>query len=255
MSGVLDSGFVKSYAIDHGARVVGIASIDRFSGSPRGHAPDELLEGAKSVVVLGIPLLPALVNWPDILKGSELMTGEIRQLVAQNYLYMKAGYHVVNTRLEQVALDLALMLEHEGCRSLYFPATYGDYAPIMEKVPGLYAPFSHRHAAVRAGLGEFGMNNLVITPKYGPRIRFISVITAAELAPDPLLDEKLCLGVKCSKCVKSCKTGALTQIGYQSEVSLDITNQVDKELCYRKHGEAGCIGACLRECPIGSSRW
>lgn len=242
---------IKSFALERGASVVGIASVDRFTGSPKGHAPDELLEGAQSVIVVGVRLLPALVDWPNLLKDSEVMTGDTRQLVAQNYVYMKAGYHVVNAKLEQIALEIALKLENEGHSSLYFPATYGDYAYIMEQVPGLYAPFSHRHAAVRAGLGEFGMNNLVITPEYGPRIRFISIITRTEIKPDLLLTKKLCLGMKCRKCITDCKTSALSATGYNDDIALDIRNQVDKELCYRKHGEAGCIGACLRVCPIG----
>lgn len=249
----LTSQAIKSFCKERGASVVGIASVDRFTNSPKGHAPDQLLDGAKSVVVMGIRLLPALVDWPNLLKDSELITGPVRQLVAQNYIYMKAGYHVVNQKLEQMALDLALRLEESGQRSLYFPSTYGEYAPIMEQVPGLYAPFSHRHAAVRAGLGEFGMNNLVISPDYGPRIRFISVITRAELTADALLDKKLCLGPKCSLCIKHCKTGALVSNGYGNDVALDINNQVDKDLCYRKHGEAGCIGACLRVCPVGKT--
>lgn len=251
MALALTSASVKSFAMERGASMVGIASVDRFTGSPRGHAPDELLEGARSVIVMGVRLLPALVDWPRLFTDSELIPHDARQLVAQNYVYMKAGYHVVNAKLEQMALEMSLWLEKSGFRSLYFPATYGDYASIMEQVPGLYAPFSHRHAAVRAGLGEFGMNNLVITPRYGPRIRFISAITTAPLEPDPLLKKKLCLGEQCSLCIKHCKTGALRPAGYSQEVALDILNQVDKDLCYRKHGESGCIGACLRECPVG----
>lgn len=232
--------------------MVGIASCDRFAGSPRGHAPDELLPGARSVIVAGVRLLPAIVNWPDLLDGSELMQGDVQRLVAQNHVYMRAGYHVVNAKLEQIALETALMLEEAGYPSLYFPATYGDHAPIMEQVPGLYAPFSHRHAAVRAGLGEFGMNNLVLTPRFGPRVRFISVITAADLEPDPLLSRKLCVGAACAKCVEGCLTGALRAVGYDANAAaLGIGNPVDKELCYRRHGESGCIGACLRECPVG----
>lgn len=242
---------VKAFASEHGVSVVGIASADRFAGAPRGHGPADLLAGARSVVVMGVRLLPALVNWPKLFSDSESIPEDKRQLVAQDYVYMKAGYHVVNAKLEQIALDLALGLEDAGAPCIYFPATYGDYAPIMEQIPGLYAPFSHRHAAVRAGLGEFGMNNLVITPKYGPRIRFISVITRAELDPDPLPEEKLCLGEGCARCVAHCKTGALRSDGYGGAVALDIENPVDKELCYRKHGKSGCIGACLRECPVG----
>ena len=42
-----------------------------------------------------------------------------------------------------------------------------------------------RHAATRAGLGEFGYKNALLTPQFGPRQRINSVLTDAELAPDP----------------------------------------------------------------------
>ncbi len=35
-----------------GADLVGVAGVDRFAGAPDGHRPDELLPGAKSVIVM-----------------------------------------------------------------------------------------------------------------------------------------------------------------------------------------------------------
>ena len=59
----------------------------------------------------------------------------------------------------------------------------GDgYFGIKALLKNPVAFFSHRHAAFLAGLGNFGVNNMLLTPEYGPRVRFGSVFTSAELA-------------------------------------------------------------------------
>lgn len=249
----MDGAFVKRFARELGASVVGVAPVDRFTGSPRGHSPVELMPGAKSVVVIGLKLLDTVVEWPSLFQNSEILQNdEVRQLVAQNHVYMGSGYRIVNRHLEDIALRLSYVLDDAGYKSLFFPATYADDAGIMEKVPEFHAPFSHRHAAVLAGLGEFGLNNLVLSPEYGPRIRFISVITAAPLKPDPLLTDKVCLGEKCNLCITECKTGSLPEATDLPEgIWLTPPTEVDKRTCFTDHGPDGCIGTCLRVCPVG----
>jgi epoxyqueuosine reductase len=50
---------------------------------------------------------------------------------------------------------------------------------------GLIADFSQRHAAVAAGLGNFGKHNLVIHPRLGSMVIFSTILTELELTPDP----------------------------------------------------------------------
>jgi ferredoxin len=70
------------------------------------------------------------------------------------------------------------------------------------------ADFSNRHAAVAAGLGELGLHGLCITPQFGTRQRFISVITSAPLQPDPMYSgPALCDG--CDACLKMCPMKAI----------------------------------------------
>ena len=48
---------IKSFALTKGKiDLVGIASIDRFDGSPYGYHPTDFLPGCKSVIVIGIRL-------------------------------------------------------------------------------------------------------------------------------------------------------------------------------------------------------
>ena len=167
-------------------------------------------------------------------------------------MYARCGYETVNIRLEQLGLLCANYLEEGGCDALFLPATYAHHAPLMEAVPGFYAPFSHRHAAVRAGLGEFGLNNLVLHPKYGCRMRWMSIITTAALRADPLVTKPVCLREKCQACLAEC--GAIvTDSDLPRGIFRNPPLTTDKLRCYKgtKDGDASCWGRCIALCPIG----
>ena len=52
-----------------------------------------------------------------------------------------------------------------------------------------FGPFSHRHAATRAGLGEFGYNNVVLTPSSARASASTRSSPRPSWSPDPLIDE------------------------------------------------------------------
>jgi epoxyqueuosine reductase QueG len=233
-----------------GASLSGVASVDRFDGAPKGHHPCELLPGAKTVFTFGIRLLDRVMEWPDLLQGSPLFPEEMRQEALHALFYRRSGYDIVNDHLNDIALILANFLEDLGYPSVFFPATYGALPDRMAQFPGM---FSQRHAAVRAGLGEFGLNNVVVTERYGPRIRFNSVITAAPLAPSPLLQTKTCPGTTCQICLEECPAHALSLLPDAGEdrVWLDPISRTDWTACRKKRGPLACAGRCLQVCPVG----
>jgi epoxyqueuosine reductase len=236
-----------------GTSLAGIAPVERFDGAPKGHHPRELLPGAKSVVTFGIRILDRVLEWPDLLEGSPFFPDDMRLEALHALLYRRSGYDIINDRLNHIALRLANHLEDLGYPSLFFPATYGAMPEQMGQVPGM---FSQRHAAVRAGLGEFGFNNVVVTARYGPRIRFNSVITAAPLSPSSLLQRKTCLGGACNICVEECPAGAfaLQSEANSKDIWLDPVSRTDWSLCRQTQGPAACMGRCLRVCPAGRNR-
>jgi epoxyqueuosine reductase QueG len=164
--------------------------------------------------------------------------------------YKRSGYDVLNDRLNDIALTLANHLEDLGFASLFFPATYGQLPEELGMIPGM---LSQRHAAVRAGLGVFGLNNVVVTPRYGPRIRFNSVITRAVLPATPLLAERVCAGPSCGVCVRSCPADALSMLPHADEdrVWLDPPSRTNWAVCRTSQTENACMGMCLRVCPTG----
>jgi epoxyqueuosine reductase QueG len=228
--------------------------VDRFAGAPRGHHPAELVQGARAVVTFAIPLVEQVSDWEELFLDSVLLPEAIRKPMLQNYLYAEVNYNFINDRLNQVAHRLAVFLQDRGFRSLLFPATFGPaHQAFHDMMPGWMGLFSQRHAAVRAGLGEFALNNVVITPEYGPRVRFNSVITQAPLAASPLLAEKVCLGTPCNLCIETCGGHCLSLVpGFdENAVWLDPVSRTDMPECRKWRKEVFCYGRCLQVCPVG----
>jgi epoxyqueuosine reductase QueG len=239
-----------SIAQAQGASLVGVAPVERFQGAPTGHHPTDLLPGALAVVSFGIRLLGRVLEWPELLQGSTCVPEGLRREALHKLFYLRSGYDIINDHLNTIALLLANHLEDLGYPSLFFPATYGALAEKLPQMPGM---FSQRHAAVRAGLGEFGLNNVVVTERYGPRIRFNSVLTTAPLTPSPLRTTKTCLGAECHICVDECPAHAFNLLPAASAdcVWLDPVSRTDWAACRESREPMSCAGRCLRVCPVG----
>lgn len=239
---------LKELAIQKGAHLVGVASIDRFGGAPKGHHPTDLLPGAKSVVSIAMRFFQSTLECDKFGVDSELIPKEELWEVQQTVFGFM--YDTLNMHLQGIGVQIAHFLAEKGYKSLPLPAGGRKVGA------GRYAFFSHRHAAVLAGLGEIGLNNLLITSKYGPRVRLNSVITKAELMSDPLVEEQLCPGVEaCGICLKakSC-FGAIEEWnlgGKRMPVAKFMGCQQD--LCKRSNpnGTLPFIRFCWGSCPVG----
>jgi epoxyqueuosine reductase QueG len=201
---------VKEFAIHQlGADIVGVGGADRFVDAPTGHHPDELLPGAKSVIVIAIRLL-----------NSTFLSTNPRIYVQR--------YWQLRERFQDAGYEICRFLEDRGHFAINFPSTAPQDSGPVGKM--LFADFSHRHAAQLAGIGQIGLNQLLITPQYGPRVWLMSVITTADLAPDPLMAEDICPGEECNVCVEKCPQNALSSEG------------IDRKKCLRGYGRFGLIG-------------
>ncbi|MFW6135061.1 MAG: epoxyqueuosine reductase [Elusimicrobiota bacterium] len=73
-----------------------------------------------------------------------------------------------------------------------------------------------KDAAVMAGLGCIGRNNLLITPEYGPRVRLRAMVTNMKLISTGPISFDPCSDCK-GYCLDQCPTGAFDKIIYQKE--------------------------------------
>ena len=63
---VLETSEVKRFALEKGADLVGIASVERFREYPQDRQPEQLLKNAKSVIVVGVRVLADTIK-PNLL--------------------------------------------------------------------------------------------------------------------------------------------------------------------------------------------
>ena len=111
----------------------------------------------------------------------------------------------------------------------------------------LMSCWSERHIAEIAGLGRFGLNNLLIT-RAGSCGRFGSVVTDLPVVADRPETEERCLYKLtggCMKCVKNCPTGALREDGFYREVCF--------AMCMENEARCGAdvCGKCAVDIPCG----
>lgn len=190
---------LRIYALEQGADLFGIAraaDLDEYFTAP--HRPKDLLPDVESIVVMALHI-------PD---GSL----EAQKNNITNYSYNMFGYAYLNRELDFVAYKVTKFLEKNYYQALPIPGRGSHY---WEKKPG-YGPFSFRHAAVAAGLGQFGWSGLVLTPEYGSRQRFIAILTDAKLPPSPPLEKNPC--TKCFQCIKNCPAGAITNKKWEKTI-------------------------------------
>jgi epoxyqueuosine reductase QueG len=179
-----------------GVDLFGVAPAERLGEGPEGARPTDYLPTARSVIVLAAKILDAVVE----------VAGHYEEPGKTLSPYMWYGYPVLNWDLSSAAVRLARLLEARGFRGLPFPPT-----GLLYKY-GTRADFSHRHAAVAAGLGEVGFSGLLLTPQFGARQRLVSIITDAPLEPSPMYEGlELCRPDCCGlACIKACPTTAMT---------------------------------------------
>ena len=186
----------------------GVAPVERMNNAPAGSQPQEILPEARSIISLGIKMRSGPTN-----ANNRAYNGH-RMSVA---IYMKYGMDFLNDVLDMAAYAVFRKLIDEGYSTLPLPAAH-PYPYINQVIFGKNHEcvnlFSNRHAAVAAGIGEFGWLSLVMTKDDGPRVRFASVLTEAELEPDPMYSgEQICKGDKCPNsliCAKICPMGAIS---------------------------------------------
>jgi epoxyqueuosine reductase QueG len=226
---------VRNKCADLDIPLVGFAPASRWDEPlfepwvPESFRPRAIFPETNTVIVIGLPVsLPILDTAPSI--------------------WYHELYRTVNAQLDEMGYRIASALTADGWPSVWIPRDgYGSISMLKERPVAL---FSHRHAALLAGLGNFGINNALLTPEFGPRVRFASILSAAEIEPDPVLLKSLC--IRCRRCVKACPVHALDGGDYPRGLT-------DKKTCATR-SEAlserfiSPCGICIKVCPVGEDR-
>jgi len=221
---------IKRLARLFGADLVGITGLDErwhYTDRPdtrdMSPAPNDLPEGLSHVIVMGHAMDFDLVEtYPSALAGAA--TG-------REYSHEAA-----------IVLQLAAYIRNLGYRAI---ASMNDTALVI--------PY-----AIKAGLGEYGRNQMVLTPEFGPRVRFSKIFTDLPLAVDAPRKVGLasyCQG--CTKCASACPPKALPfgppDFGPDSPSTIRGVRKwsADCEKCFGYWAKIKTDCAiCMRVCPF-----
>ena len=221
---------VKHIAKFFGADLCGVTNYDerwlyesRVDTRDMSDATNNLPQGLTSVIVMGHQMEEDLVStYPSALAGAA--TG--REYSHEATIVMQVAAYIRNLGYEAVASmnDTALVIPY----------------------------------AIKAGLGEYARNQLVITPEFGPRLRFSKIFTNIPLAHDAAKP----LGVRafcdiCTACADACPVKALPY-GSPTDIQPNISAikgvrkwTSDAEKCFGFWASlASDCAICMRVCPF-----
>ena len=159
------------------------------------------------------------------------------------------GIQAAKGRLEGILAQLEQILKQHGT-AYYVP-------PVAQKnETELLAPFSFKYAATRAGIGWIGKNDVVITERYGPRVRLSAILLDAALRTgDPGTASRG--PADCTRCVEACPCGALK--GTTWDPAKERVELIDYHRCNRMRsawiprlGRKSACGLCFAACPFGT---
>mgnify|MGYP001006546527 FL=1 len=215
---MLTSELIKQKAKEFGAGVCGIGKLDIFKDENPQRDPKMILPNAKCIIGFGIAVPKGLYKAMEI--GSQF------------YTYTTLGVKYIDEEFSEILLlKMARIIENEGydaCVQRTVPnlRIKGDketnpevmdtyeliYAEPVEKgkpAPDVIIDFGK--AAKACGIGDVGISGHIISPKYGPFIRYCFIITDAPLETDDELSEPIC--DKCGECIKACPGNAISEKG------------------------------------------
>lgn len=171
---------LKSLAQILGADLVGIASRELLTDGPPSADPRYLLPSANSVISFAVSLDKNLVQ-DFISKTSWQPHCDNRKTIAQ-MLYTigdKLAGQLRSEGYEAVTVDLNNNFRPE------------KGAKDITEMTEFHPDFSHRYAALAAGIGRLGWSGNLLTRDFGALVELGSVLTSAALTPDtPIPDEE-----------------------------------------------------------------
>jgi len=217
------SRLVVAKALALGASSAGIADVKALRGSPSQKAA-------------------AIVRWPADAESAIVMALEHppdRPLL--DWWDGRSGQTPGNRRLIQIGKALVQWLKKEhriDARGVPYQIHKG----------GIFA----KDAAVLAGLGIIGRNNLLITPAFGPRVRLRAVLLTVKLVPSAPLDFAPCR-LCAAPCLSICPQNAFQSGIYESDLC-NVQMRLD-EAARRLGKDRGLASirycrACELACPV-----
>lgn len=212
-------GGLQRLATSMGADLFGVADLDRV------RADTDLLDACYNKYTRGISVGVAL----DEAALAGIVDGPVPEYVSE--------YLRVNKTLDSIAMAIEERLAAAGCAVARIPASeVVDWEKLKGHLP-------HKLIGRYAGHGWIGRNILLVNPGLGSRVRYVTVLTDADLEPDAPIEADC---GDCVRCVAKCPAGAAKM----------EPSQFDLRACFNKLGEFNerldrphfICGICVKAC-------
>lgn len=210
---------IKKLLTSAGATIFGVADIGQIKKDFK--IKKNIINKLNRAVCIGVRLSDAIID-------------EIDDHPTLAYYH---HYRRINNLLDDICLKLTNFIQREGFYA------YPVAASLIADWHSQKACVSHKHIAVKAGLGWIGRNNLLVTEEFGCRVRFASVLTDMPLKPAETL--KIDCG-SCKACIDVCPADAIKM----EQKNFDHIKCFEKLKEFRKKGYVGqyICGICLKIC-------
>ena len=175
------------------------------------------------------------------------------QLSAETYTEprFEAGIQSARDVLEIVLEEIEAILQRQQVKYWIPPVA-------QENEMELRALFSFKSAAAHAGIGWYGKNDVIITERYGPRVRLSAILIDGAFEYGQPYLECRCPD-ECRRCVDICPCKALKNRRWTPDT--DRSEIIDYQKCNRmrsafiqKLGRKNACGLCLAICPFGQNQ-
>jgi epoxyqueuosine reductase len=166
-------------------------------------------------------------------------------------------YRKINEELTLLSDRISADLNDHNIETIKVPPTVSTSELDTTYFNTLRTDLSHKMVATRAGLGWIGKTDLLITKKFGPRLRLTSILLKVQVFPESKpIDISRC--GTCNICVEICPAkaanGKIWDISVEREEFFDVwkcRNQCAEFGRTRLSIDARVCGVCVAACPIG----
>jgi epoxyqueuosine reductase QueG len=166
-------------------------------------------------------------------------------------------YSYINNELNSKIFKITKVLKANNIEAYPVKATVDDSE--LDKTYGktLRYWFSHKMIATRAGIGWIGKTDLLISKRFGPRVRLASILTGAAVSNIGIpINESQC--GTCNICVENCPAEAATGKTWSIQVDRNVfydpfkCRDFCRTISYTNlKKEISLCGICVSVCPRG----
>ncbi len=179
---------IRNICLDAGADDAGFVNIDRDSLSKERDGILHVYSLTRSII-------------------SIIITNNRENIQSPARYVANEEFHRIGDRTSGVSREILRRLNRLGIRGV---VVNKDWPMAMDRYPAKMWDVSHKIMAVEAGLGQMGMNRLVLHPKYGSFVQLESILINAVMDEyGSPLKENPC--INCNLCAAVCPTGAITK--------------------------------------------